>query len=205
MDFIGVAYQAEGDLVRMVAPHYKRADDEGRTLVQSALTGAADIEVTETELRVILAPLSSAHRTRAIAALCEELDRTPVCFPGTLLHLRFAVAQPAGPAVDKKRTDQPGPMSGGLESGCLGQHLVGEFIGLQQCRVSRIALQPTCAATGRKVALASRRQSRRPPKARASQIKLPSRLPIGTKGWPLSRLEGPNEVPTTDSRCRPSG
>ena len=55
-----VAYQAEGDLVRLVAPRYKRADDEGRTLVQSALAGAADIEVTETELRVTLAPLSSA-------------------------------------------------------------------------------------------------------------------------------------------------
>jgi transposase len=89
-----VAYQAEGDLVRLVAPRYKRADDEGRTLVQSALAGAADIEVTETELRVTLAPLSSAHRTRAIAALCEELDRTPVCFPGTRLRMRFAIAQP---------------------------------------------------------------------------------------------------------------
>jgi transposase len=91
-----VAYQAEGDLVRMVAPHYKRADDEGRTLVQSALAGAADIEVTETELRITLAPLSSAHRTRAIAALCEELDGTPVCFPGTRMRMRFAVAKPPG-------------------------------------------------------------------------------------------------------------
>jgi len=91
-----VAYQAEGDLVRMVAPHYKRVDDEGRTLVQSALAGAADIEVSETELLVTLVPLSSAHRTLAIAALCEEIDRTPVCFPGTRLRMRFAVARPPG-------------------------------------------------------------------------------------------------------------
>jgi len=47
-----VAYQAESDLVRLVAPHYRRADDEGRTLVQSALNSAADITVRDHELLV---------------------------------------------------------------------------------------------------------------------------------------------------------
>ena len=90
-----VAYQAESDLVRFVAPHYKRVDDEGRTLVQSALSGPADLVVTDTELRVALAPLSSPHRTRALAAVCAELDRFGVCFPGSKLRLRFAVATPS--------------------------------------------------------------------------------------------------------------
>ncbi|MBI2930502.1 MAG: transposase [Planctomycetes bacterium] len=69
-----VAYQAESDLVRLVRPHYRRAEDEGRTLIQSALASPADIEVGEREVRVLLAPLSSAHRTRAIAAVCEDLN-----------------------------------------------------------------------------------------------------------------------------------
>ena len=86
-----VAYQAESDLFRAVAPHYRRADDEGRTLIQSALTGAADLEVTKTELRVNLVPLSSPHRTRAIQALCEELNQTATLFPGSRLRLRYAV------------------------------------------------------------------------------------------------------------------
>ena len=86
-----VAYQSESDLVRLISPHYKRADDEGRTLIQTALNSAADIEVTDAELRITLAPLSSAHRTRAVAALCEELNRNPACFPGSRLRLRFAV------------------------------------------------------------------------------------------------------------------
>jgi prepilin-type processing-associated H-X9-DG protein len=86
-----VAYQAESDLCRMVAPHYKRAEDEGRTLIQTALASAADIEVAETELRVIIAPQSSPHRTKAIAALCAELNRTNIVFPGTKLRLRYAV------------------------------------------------------------------------------------------------------------------
>ena len=63
-----VAYQAESDLVRLIAPHYRRAEDEGRTLIQTALAASADLEVGETELRVMLTPLSSPHRTRALAA-----------------------------------------------------------------------------------------------------------------------------------------
>ncbi len=86
-----VAYQAESALLRMVASHYRRVDDEGRTLIQSALTSAADIEVTDRELRVTLAPLSSAHRTRAITALCEELSQTETIFPGSRLRLIYAI------------------------------------------------------------------------------------------------------------------
>jgi len=88
-----VAYQVESDLFRLVTPHYKRAEDEGRTLVQSALASAADIEVNETELRVLVAPLSSPHRTRVLATLCGELNATATTFPGTNLILRYDVAE----------------------------------------------------------------------------------------------------------------
>jgi transposase len=87
-----VAYQAESDLLHLVAPHYQRADQEGRTLVQAALASAADIAVTDAELRVTLAPQSSAHRSRAVAALCRELNATATVFPGTRLRLCYAVA-----------------------------------------------------------------------------------------------------------------
>lgn len=86
-----VAYQAESDLLRMVAPHYRRADDEGRTLIQAALASAADLKATKRELRVTLAPQSSHHRTRAIAALCEELNQTKAVFPGSNLRLIYAI------------------------------------------------------------------------------------------------------------------
>ena len=90
-----VAYQAESELLRAVAPHYSRARDEGRTLIQSALSSTADLEVAQSELVVTLAPLSSAHRTRAIAALCEELNASKTMFPGSCLRLRYTVRQPA--------------------------------------------------------------------------------------------------------------
>jgi len=91
-----VAFQAESDLLRAVAPHFRRADDEGRTLVQNALATPADLRVLDGVLHVTLAALSSPHRTRALAAVCDELNAASVCFPGTRLRLRYAVAE-SGP------------------------------------------------------------------------------------------------------------
>jgi hypothetical protein len=88
-----VAYQAETALLGAIAPHYRRVDEEGRTLVQSALASAADIEVTKDELRVTLAPLSSPHRTRAVAALCEHINQSRTLFPGSNLRLVFGVRE----------------------------------------------------------------------------------------------------------------
>ncbi len=98
-----VAYQAESDLVRLIAPHYKRADDEGRTLVQNALASMADLDVVDGELRVAVHPLSSDHRTRALVALCESLDARNLVFPGTKLRVRYSVVKAA--ATGWNRTD----------------------------------------------------------------------------------------------------
>ena len=89
-----VAYQIEGSLVELLRPHYSRTEDEGRTLTQSALRCSATIEPTDQELRVSLAPLSSPHRSKAIASVCEELNKTKTTFPGTNLRLRFTVSEP---------------------------------------------------------------------------------------------------------------
>lgn len=86
-----VAYQAESDLFRMLAPHYRRVQEEGRTLIQAALASAADIEVSDRELRLTLAPMSSAHKTKAITALCRELNQSETLFPGSTLRLRYAI------------------------------------------------------------------------------------------------------------------
>ena len=87
-----VAYQAESDLLALLRTRYKRVHQEGRTLVSSALQSAADLEVSDGELRVTIAPLSSAHRSRAIADICEALNKMEVRYPGTDLMLRFGVA-----------------------------------------------------------------------------------------------------------------
>jgi len=89
-----IAYQAESDLLNLLRPHYLRADEEGRTLLHELLAAAGDIKVTQNELQITLAPLSSPHRTRAAQALCELLDQTATVFPGSPLRLRFAARPP---------------------------------------------------------------------------------------------------------------
>ena len=86
-----VAYQTESDLLALVRPHYARSDDEGRTLLHEFFHAAADIKVTDTELRVNIYPLSSPHRTLAVQALCETLTETATVFPGSRLTMRFSV------------------------------------------------------------------------------------------------------------------
>jgi hypothetical protein len=88
-----VAYQIESDLLALIRPHYKRVEDEGRTLVQMALQDTAAIQPTEDQLRITLAPLSSSHRSRALEALCEALNKTNTVFPGTTLRMNYSVEE----------------------------------------------------------------------------------------------------------------
>jgi hypothetical protein len=88
-----VAYQAETDLLALIRPYYARADDEGRTLIQNALTSSGDLEVTDTELRITLNPQSSPHRTKVVRKLCEQLNTTNANFPGTKLRLVYDVKE----------------------------------------------------------------------------------------------------------------
>jgi transposase len=89
-----VAYQAESDLLALLRPHYARVDQEGRTLLHELFATAGDIRVSDSELHITLAPLSSPHRTHAAQALCEMLDQTAIIFPGSRLRIRFAVRPP---------------------------------------------------------------------------------------------------------------
>jgi hypothetical protein len=114
-----IAYQIEGDLLQLVAPHYKRSEDEGRTLIQNALSTAGDIEVTDQELRVKLEPLSSPHRTHALAELCEHLTGMKTRFPGSKLRMRFELKPlpPASMAFPGPRPDGLGPAAGSGSDG----------------------------------------------------------------------------------------
>lgn len=87
-----IAYQCETALLDRLEPHYARADDEGRTLLHAAFQSSASMEVTGTELRITIAAQSSPHRSEALAKLCRELDAEAVCYPGSSLRVRLAVA-----------------------------------------------------------------------------------------------------------------
>ena len=88
------AYNAESALARLLAPHYRRAEDEGRALLREALRDSGTLEVVDDHLEVRLNHLSAPRRTRALAALCAQLNQTETRYPGTDLVLRYSVNQP---------------------------------------------------------------------------------------------------------------
>ncbi len=84
-------YNAESNLVRLLAPHYARADDEARSLLREIFASAADLQVVGDKLEVRIKPLSAPRRTRALAGLCADLTATETTYPGTDLTLVYAV------------------------------------------------------------------------------------------------------------------
>ena len=88
-----VAYQAESDLLALIRSDYARTDDEGRTLIQSALMSSGEIEVADNELHVTLNPLSSPHRSKVIKTLCTKLNKMDTIFPGSKLRMVYDVKE----------------------------------------------------------------------------------------------------------------
>jgi hypothetical protein len=86
-------FRAESALREILRPHYQRWRQDGRTIIQSMLQSSGDLEVHPGELRVILAPQSAPHRTRALAMLCQELNGLETRFPGSDLRLNFSVRE----------------------------------------------------------------------------------------------------------------
>ena len=87
-------YNAESALTRAVTPHYRRADDEAHSLLRETFRASGDIEVIGDCLHVRLDGLSAPRRTRAITALCDELNATETLYPGTNLRLVYSVKTP---------------------------------------------------------------------------------------------------------------
>jgi transposase len=89
-----VAYQAETDLLGLIRSDYARSEDEGRTLIQSVLNCAGDLEVNGNELRISLNPLSPTHRSKTVRILCEKLNSMKTIFPGSKnLRLVYGVKE----------------------------------------------------------------------------------------------------------------
>ena len=85
------AYNSESALARLLRPHYARGDDEGRALLREAFTLSGDLHVIGDTLHVRLDPASAPRRSKALAALCSELNDTATIYPGTNLTLAYSV------------------------------------------------------------------------------------------------------------------
>ncbi len=92
------AYNTESALARLLRPHYARGDDEGRALLREAFTLSGDLQIIESTLHVRLDPASAPRRSKALAALCNELNETATLCPGTSLTLHYSVKGHPAPA-----------------------------------------------------------------------------------------------------------
>ena len=92
-----LAYRAETALVRSLAPHYAKTEDDGRTLVREILLSSADLlpQPETGQLRVRLHSLANPRSNQAVAHLCETLNALALRYPGTTLTL---VYEPPGAA-----------------------------------------------------------------------------------------------------------
>ena len=93
------ACNAETILARALHGHYARAGDEACALIREALTTSGDIPRDRT-LHVRLDPLTAPRRTRALAALCAQLNDIQTRYPGTTLTLRYEVKERPGTALN---------------------------------------------------------------------------------------------------------
>ena len=92
------AYNAETALARALDGHYARAGDEAYAVIREALAVSGDICPGPGELLIRLDPLTAPRRTAALAALCDQLTATGICYPGTDLVLRYEVKSRPTPA-----------------------------------------------------------------------------------------------------------
>jgi len=92
------ACNAETILARALHGSYARAADEAFALIREALTASGDIIPGDAVLQVRLDPLTAPRRTRALAALCAELNTTRTRYPGTPLTLSYEVKDHPGTA-----------------------------------------------------------------------------------------------------------
>ena len=92
------AYNAETILARALNGPYARAGDEAYALIREALTASGDIIPGGETLTIRLDPLTAPRRTRAIAALCAQLNATETRYPGTELILRYQIKDHPGTA-----------------------------------------------------------------------------------------------------------
>jgi Transposase protein len=80
-----VAYRAETALVRCLAPHYARTDDEGRALLREMLSSSVDVLPDAQHLRIRLHSLANPRSNQALAHVCATLNALELQYPGTSL------------------------------------------------------------------------------------------------------------------------
>jgi hypothetical protein len=89
-----ICYRAETSLASLLSPHYKRSNQEIRTLIKAIIHTPIDMEVDlKNELLMItLYPLPNHRGNEAISKICDKVNQTMTVYPDTNLRLFYKIA-----------------------------------------------------------------------------------------------------------------
>jgi hypothetical protein len=85
------AYEIETRLFEMALGTFRRGPWEGRALIRDILQTSGDLRVSDEMLEVHLDQLSTPRATRAMMALCDQLNALQPWLPESALRFRFFV------------------------------------------------------------------------------------------------------------------
>jgi len=89
-----ICYRAESALAALLAPHYKRAENEIRMLIKAVIQMPIDMEADRDKehLNITLYPLANQRSNLAVSNICETINLTNTKYPGTNLRLCYKIA-----------------------------------------------------------------------------------------------------------------
>ena len=88
-----ICYRAETAFSRLLAPHYKRADEEIRMLIKTIIGTPINMEVDRENRKLIITlfPLPNLRSNEAVSKICDLLNETNTVYPDTNLMLVFKI------------------------------------------------------------------------------------------------------------------
>jgi hypothetical protein len=85
------AYDVETQLTEMLVGVLRRRDFEGRAVVRELFQTPGDLSLPDGHLHVHFSQLSAPRYTKALMALCDQLNARQATVPETAFTLRFHV------------------------------------------------------------------------------------------------------------------
>jgi tRNA A-37 threonylcarbamoyl transferase component Bud32 len=88
-----ICYRAETAFAALLAPYYKRANQEIRALIKSIIHTHINLEVDRINdaLKITVYPLANQRSNETVNKICEILNQTNTIYPGTKLKLIYKI------------------------------------------------------------------------------------------------------------------
>lgn len=86
-----ICYRAETAMANLLDGHYKREENERRSIIKEIIFTPADIkpDLENNQLIVSIHTMSTPQKNQIVHQICQELNKTETIFPGTNLQIIY--------------------------------------------------------------------------------------------------------------------